>query len=85
MTTWQALATIKAAQDGVSFASMKENAVQWERESRQILHNIGMRDKEIDAEFPMAMVINAIDLIRNHPKEFASQCQEAMNWFLSRN
>jgi hypothetical protein len=79
------MATLKASREGLWGRELQVAAGRLETESKQTLRAIGMSNEEIEADFPMDIVINGVQMINHNPDEFNRQCAEATAWLQSRN
>ena len=84
MKTYEALSMLCAARDGL--IPTKRSAVKkYGDRSKLALKNIGMKDEEINAEYPQRMLKDGLFLVTNHPIEFAKQAKAAASWLIQRN
>lgn len=81
---WEALAMLCAARDG-QIPNKRMAVKQYGETSKQTLRNIGMREDEIQQEYPTRMLKDGLFLVTNHPTEFARQARASAAWLISRN
>ena len=84
MKTFEALSMLMSARDGK--LPQKIRAVkQYGEQSKQVLRQIGMKEEEINDEYPDKQLKEGILLICNHPMIFIEQAMASAAWLISRN
>lgn len=86
MRTFEALAILCAARDGLRWKLFAPEDIEHYKESaKRALRDIGMTRAEIESPFPEHFVQEGLHLIDTNPKEFTRQAREAERCIQERN
>lgn len=86
MTTVEALSMLIAAREGVHGKDMLRAAIpQFRSMARSMLTDLGMKEEELNDEYPQSVFEESIKLVDQSPVEFARRAREAAAWLLQRN
>jgi len=84
MKTFEALSMLYAARDGQ--IPTKRSAVrEYGNRSKAILREMGMKQEEIDSEYPEQELKDGLFLVTNHPMEWTKQAKASASWLIHRN
>lgn len=84
MKMFEALSMLVAARDGIIPSKAQAVKLYGDR-SKQILREIGMKEEELNDEYPDDDLDHGLFLVCNHPTEFARQAKASAAWLIQQN
>ena len=84
MKTYEALSMLYAARDG-QIPTKRSAVKQYGERSLAILKELGMKEEEINSQYPDDMLKDGLFLVTNHPTEWSRQAKASASWLISRN
>lgn len=73
-----------AARDG-QIPTKRSAVAQYGERSKEILRTMGMKQEEINSQYPDDMLRDGLFLVTNHPTEWARQAKASASWLINRN
>lgn len=84
MKTFEALSMLLAARDG-QVVSKTKAVREYGKEALIALRALGVKEDEINMEYPKKDLEHGLFLVCNHPIVFAEQARASAAWLLERN